>query len=167
MGGISFNIKGAAVAAAKEQVQIQEELTAARARRLNTKDAATQTVRDPEKQDGGIVTVWRLRPRGVGESFPKATKRKAREPTICAGAEPDPEPPAWPGAPALPTGKRRQIEVAEAVSERPEGLEVASAAGTAPLQVQSVAASAAAAEDSDESLEEGALQAALARTVNS
>merc|ERR1711920_111255 len=61
---------------------------AERVRRLNTKDASTQTVRDPEN-DGEIVTIWRLRPRGMESfpHFPKATKKKAREPKICAAVD--------------------------------------------------------------------------------
>jgi len=80
---ISFNLQGAqkAMAAAQANLQVQAAVEAARQKRLNVKDAATQTVRDPERQDGEIVTIWRLRPRGM-ESFPhfakpKKAKRKA------------------------------------------------------------------------------------------
>lgn len=81
--GLSFNIQGAktAMAAAKAQVEAEEAVAAVRARRLNSRDASTQTVRDPESQDGEIVTIWRLRPRGM-ESFPhfprQPAKKKAR-----------------------------------------------------------------------------------------
>jgi len=91
LGKIAFNIQGGSIAAAQAKVQVEEAVAAARARRLNTKDASTQTVRDPEHQDqdGAPVTIWRLRPRGMESfpHFPKATKRKVREPTICAAAE--------------------------------------------------------------------------------
>lgn len=88
-GRISFNIKGAktAMAAAKAQVEAEEAVAAVRARRLNFRDASTQTVRDPESQDGDIVTIWRLRPRGM-ESFPhfprQPAKKKARGSTVTA-----------------------------------------------------------------------------------
>lgn len=88
-GRISFNIQGAktAMAAAKAQVEAEEAVAAVRARRLNSRDASTQTVRDPENQDGDIVTIWRLRPRGM-ESFPhfprQPAKKKARGPTGAA-----------------------------------------------------------------------------------
>eukprot|EP00913_Durusdinium_trenchii_P003246 g3002.t1 len=78
-GSITFNMQGAqkALAAARTRVQVQSAVEAAKAKRLNVKDAATQTVRDPERQDGDIVTIWRLRPRGM-ESFPHFAKPKAR-----------------------------------------------------------------------------------------
>merc|ERR1712061_289775 len=87
-GRISFNIQGAktAMAAAQAQVQVEEAVAAARARRLNTRDASTQTVRDPERQGGDIVTIWRLRPRGM-ESFPhfprQAKKKMPRGAVSC------------------------------------------------------------------------------------
>merc|ERR1719447_1089048 len=56
------------MAQAQAQVQAEEAVAKARARRLHRRDAATQTVRDPERE-GDIVTIWRLRPRGM-ESFP-------------------------------------------------------------------------------------------------
>ncbi|CAE8634218.1 unnamed protein product, partial [Polarella glacialis] len=93
MGKISFNVQGAqnAMAAAQAKVQVQVAMEAARAKRMNVRDASTQTVRDPERQDGEIVTIWRLRPRGM-ESFPhyakpKKEKRKAREALMCALGE--------------------------------------------------------------------------------
>lgn len=75
-GSITFNMQGAqkAMAAARTRVQVQTAVEAAKAKRLNVKDAATQTVRDPERQDGDIVTIWRLRPRGM-ESFPHFAKQ--------------------------------------------------------------------------------------------
>jgi len=88
-GRISFNIQGAktAMAAAKAQVEAEEAVKAVHARRLNSRDASTQTVRDPESQDGDIVTIWRLRPRGM-ESFPhfprQPVKKKARGSTVAA-----------------------------------------------------------------------------------
>lgn len=89
-GKISFNIKGAreAIAAAQAQAQAEEAVKNARERRLNTRDASTQTVQDPERQDGGIVTIWRLRPRGMESfpHFPRAAKRKMREAVLCAAA---------------------------------------------------------------------------------
>lgn len=95
LGNISFNIQGAktAMAAAQAQVQVEEAVAAARARRLNTRDASTQTVRDPERQGGDIVTIWRLRPRGM-ESFPhfprQAKKKVPRGAVSCtAVAEED------------------------------------------------------------------------------
>merc|ERR1719327_936392 len=63
---------------AKEKAEAEAALAAARARRLNTRDASTQTVRDPETQDGDIVTVWRLRPRGM-ESFPHFPRQEKRK----------------------------------------------------------------------------------------
>jgi len=63
-----------AMAAARTKVQVQTAVEAAKAKRLNVKDAATQTVRDPERQDGEIATIWRLRPRGM-ESFPHFAKQ--------------------------------------------------------------------------------------------
>mmetsp|Transcript_13434 Transcript_13434/g.29449 ORF Transcript_13434/g.29449 Transcript_13434/m.29449 type:complete len:507 (-) Transcript_13434:21-1541(-) len=96
-GKISFSMKGAkeAFSAARAQVQVEEAVAAARARRLNAVDASTQTVRDPLSQDGDIVTIWRLRPRGMESfpHFPKQAKKKARDvPVICvaAGDEEDP-----------------------------------------------------------------------------
>lgn len=95
-GRIAFNIQGAktAMAAAQAQVQVEVAVAAARARRLNVKDASTQTVRDPEHQDGEIVTIWRLRPRGM-ESFPhfrrEPKKKKARDTLLCAGTIVDEE----------------------------------------------------------------------------
>merc|ERR1719277_2158666 len=92
MGKISFSLQGAkdAVAAAQAQVQAEEAVAAARARRLNTRDASTQTVRDPESQDGGIVTIWRLRPRGM-ESFPhfprQGKKKRGESNTVCAATD--------------------------------------------------------------------------------
>merc|ERR1712151_710265 len=92
MGKISFSLGGAkaAVAAAQAQVQAEEAVAAARARRLNTRDASTQTVRDPESQDGGVVTIWRLRPRGM-ESFPhlprQGKKKRAESSTVCVAAD--------------------------------------------------------------------------------
>merc|ERR1719375_725056 len=79
-GKISFNITGAkqAMSLAKEKAEAEAALAAARARRLNTRDASTQTVRDPETQDGDIVTVWRLRPRGM-ESFPHFPRQEKRK----------------------------------------------------------------------------------------
>lgn len=75
-GSITFNMQGAqkAMAAARTRVQVQTAVEAAKAKRLNVRDAATQTVRDPERQDGDIVTIWRLRPRGM-ESFPHFAKQ--------------------------------------------------------------------------------------------
>ena len=75
-GSITFNMQGAqkAMAAARTKVQVQTAVEAAKAKRLNVKDAATQTVRDPERQDGDIATIWRLRPRGM-ESFPHFAKQ--------------------------------------------------------------------------------------------
>jgi hypothetical protein len=88
LGKISFNIQGGSIAAAQAKTQVEEALAAERARRLNTKDASTQTVRDPEN-DGEIVTIWRLRPRGMESfpHFPKATKKKTREAKICAAVD--------------------------------------------------------------------------------
>jgi len=88
LGKISFNIQGGSIAAAQAKTQVEEAIAAERARRLNTRDASTQTVRDPEN-DGEIVTIWRLRPRGMESfpHFPKATKKKAREPKICAAVD--------------------------------------------------------------------------------
>mmetsp|Transcript_46838 Transcript_46838/g.109645 ORF Transcript_46838/g.109645 Transcript_46838/m.109645 type:complete len:210 (+) Transcript_46838:20-649(+) len=76
-GRITFNMQGAqkAMAAARTKVQVQSAVEAAKAKRLNVKDASTQTVRDPERQDGGFETIWRLRPRGM-ESFPHYAKPK-------------------------------------------------------------------------------------------
>jgi len=87
-GKLSFNIQGAktAMAAAKAQVEAEEAVKAVRARRLNSRDASTQTVRDPE-QDGDYVVLLRLRPRGM-ESFPhfprQPAKKKARGSTLAA-----------------------------------------------------------------------------------
>lgn len=77
---ISFNMKGAreAIEAAKAQVQAEEAVAAAKAKRLNTCDASTQTVRDPERD--GVVTIWRLRPRGMASfpHFPRPAKQKKK-----------------------------------------------------------------------------------------
>lgn len=80
LGKISFNIQGAkeAIAAAQAHVQAEEAVAAAKARRLNTRDASTQTVRDPLTEDGGIVTIWRLRPRGM-ESFPHFPRARRKK----------------------------------------------------------------------------------------
>lgn len=82
LGKISFNMKGAkdSMAAAQAKVQAEEAIAAARARRQNTRDASTQTVRHPE-QDGEIVTVWRLRRRGMESfpHFPKPEQKKKRK----------------------------------------------------------------------------------------
>lgn len=83
MGKLSFNLAGAkeTMAQAQEKVKAEVAVAAVRARRLNTRDAATQTVRDPESQDqdGGSVTIWRLRPRGMDnvKHLPRKVKKKA------------------------------------------------------------------------------------------
>jgi len=130
-GKISFNIQGAkdAMAAAKEQVQVEEAVAAARARRLNTRDAATQTVRDPERQDGEIVTIWRLRPRGMESfpHFPRQTRKRARETAICAAAGEEEE--SLPAAGAKgSSGKRAGHGHVERISESAERGDAAPAA---------------------------------------
>lgn len=80
LGKISFNIQGAqkAMADALARVQVQVAVEAAKAKRLNVKDASTQTVRDPERQDASNMMIWRLRPRGM-ESFPHFPKRRRQD----------------------------------------------------------------------------------------
>eukprot|EP00927_Polykrikos_kofoidii_P039758 TRINITY_DN34071_c1_g3_i1.p1 TRINITY_DN34071_c1_g3~~TRINITY_DN34071_c1_g3_i1.p1 ORF type:complete len:340 (+),score=70.36 TRINITY_DN34071_c1_g3_i1:56-1021(+) len=86
LGKISFNMRGAnvGVAAAQTQVNMREDVAAARANRLTFRHASTQTERDPENQGGDIVTIWPLHPRGM-ETLPRfprrRTKRQAREAT--------------------------------------------------------------------------------------
>lgn len=127
-GKISFNMQGAkkAIAEAQAQVQVEEAVAAARARRLNTRDAATQTVRDPETQDGDIVTIWRLRPRGM-ESFPHFPRQRSKsaiDPKITAGAEEEDSFPALSLKPVADERRRnkkrsRQVDI-ERISDSPE-----------------------------------------------
>mmetsp|Transcript_149617 Transcript_149617/g.259921 ORF Transcript_149617/g.259921 Transcript_149617/m.259921 type:complete len:383 (+) Transcript_149617:3-1151(+) len=124
-GKISFNIQGGAMAKAQAQVQVEEAVAAARARRLNFKDASTQTVRDPE-QEGDIVCLLRLRPRGMESfpHFPRPGKKKAKEPTICAIAEADEAVPAVTDASSDPQKlgrKRSHADGPGAVEEGSEG----------------------------------------------
>jgi len=97
LGKISINIAGAksAMEQAQAQAQAKEAVAAALKRKLNLRDAETQTVRDPERE-GDIVTIWRLRPRGM-ESFPHfptgghsnkaGSKRKKARAGAAAGEE--------------------------------------------------------------------------------
>merc|ERR1712217_721132 len=66
MGKLSLNLAGTKETMAKVQEIVKAEVAVAavRARRDNTRDMATQTVRDPETMDleSGRVTIWRLRP---------------------------------------------------------------------------------------------------------
>ncbi|CAJ1394178.1 unnamed protein product [Effrenium voratum] len=115
-GGISFNMEGAqkALAAARTRVQVQTAVEAAKAKRLNVKDAATQTVRDPEHQDGDIVTIWRLRPRGM-ESFPhfvkpKKVKKSKEVPVTVQEALETEEPQAPSGDPRAAGARKRPLQ---------------------------------------------------------
>merc|ERR1719265_1816332 len=69
-GKISFNVEGAkqAVAAAQAVKEAEAAVEALRAKRLNTRDASSQTEFDPLKNND-YVALWRLRPRGMA-SFP-------------------------------------------------------------------------------------------------
>lgn len=127
-GKISFNMQGAkkAIAEAQAQVQVEEAVAAARARRLNTRDAATQTVRDPETQDGDIVTIWRLRPRGMESfpHFPRQSRKAAYDSAITAGAEEEDSFPALSLKPVADERRRnkkrsRQLDI-ERISDSPE-----------------------------------------------
>jgi hypothetical protein len=170
LGKISFNLQGGAVAAAQAKVQVEEAVAAARARRLNTKDASTQTVRDPEK-DGDILTIWRLRPRGMESfpHFPKATKKKAREPTICAGVEEEEDAVAITKQSEVgKCGRKRPLDgdaVPEEVSESPERSLIAAAGDIAQSNEPALVAGEASDDDEAASLSTDALQAALARTA--
>lgn len=177
LGKISFNLQGGAIAAAQAKVQVEEAVAAARARRLNTKDASTQTVRDPEHQDGEIVTIWRLRPRGMESfpHFPKAAKRKVREPTICAAAEGEEDesfaaPGVKPGEPQKDTRKRRLDAGAgppQHVSESPERATLEEEQAPAADGLQAGAPPVSNESDSDEdSPASDVVQAALARTAH-
>lgn len=82
-GKICFNLEGAksTIAAAQAKVQAEEAVAALKARRANTRDASTQTVRDPERE-GDIVALWRLRPKGM--EAPKPPKKRSRDVTAVA-----------------------------------------------------------------------------------
>lgn len=87
-GKISFKVQGfAGFQGAKSCREVEEAVAAARAKKLNTRDAGVQTVRDPEA-DGDYVAIWRLRPRGM-ESFPhfprNAKRRASAAPPSSAG----------------------------------------------------------------------------------
>lgn len=137
-GKISFNIQGAkdAMAAAKAQVEVEEAVAAVRARRLNSRDASTQTVRDPERQDGDIVTIWRLRPRGMESfpHFPRQARKKARQPVLCAAAVDDTD--SFPTAGTKSRRKKPRHDEVERISESVERNDVSSnAQATAPIDV--------------------------------
>jgi len=172
---IAFNIKGGAIAAAQAKVQVEEAVAAARARRLNTKDASTQTVRDPERQDGDIVTIWRLRPRGMESfpHFPKAAKRKVRESTMCAAAEGEGD-----EVEAKPEESQRDVRrrlggnagLPQKISESPERATVVEATVPEGLQADTLQETKEAAEcedssSSDDSPASDVVQEMLARTV--
>lgn len=84
LGKISFNIQGAkeAMQAAKAQKEVEQKVAAVRERKMNTKDATTQTEKNPEA--GGIVCIYRYRPRGMESfpHFPRRVKKKARPPPV-------------------------------------------------------------------------------------
>jgi len=129
-GKISFNIQGAkeAMAAAQAQVQALEAVEAVRKRRLNTRDASTQTVRDPERQDGDIVTIWRLRPRGM-ESFPHFP-RPGKKKMSCTAVEDEDDEESFlavnvkRGQPQKKGRKRSKHSDVECISEGAEPAEV-------------------------------------------
>lgn len=117
-GKISFSLQGAKSSIEKAQScrQAEEAVEAARAKRLNTRDASTQTVRDPE-QDGDIVTIWRLRPRGMESfpHFPRPNKKRPREALICVGDAGENNVTAT----RVAGTKRRRGHIAEAPAELP------------------------------------------------
>merc|ERR1712087_312670 len=82
MGGkLSLNLAGTKETMAKVQEIVKAEVAVAavRARRDNTRDMATQTVRDPETMDleSGRVTIWRLRNRNLdNQKMPKKKTKK-------------------------------------------------------------------------------------------
>lgn len=84
MGKISFNVEGAkqAVAAAQAVKEAEEAVEALRAKRMNTRDACSQTEADPLR-NGDYVALWRLRPRGMASfpHFPRQVngKKQARD----------------------------------------------------------------------------------------
>eukprot|EP00746_Dinoflagellata_sp_MGD_P081901 gnl/MRDRNA2_/MRDRNA2_32538_c0_seq1.p1 gnl/MRDRNA2_/MRDRNA2_32538_c0~~gnl/MRDRNA2_/MRDRNA2_32538_c0_seq1.p1 ORF type:complete len:595 (+),score=161.85 gnl/MRDRNA2_/MRDRNA2_32538_c0_seq1:51-1787(+) len=76
-GGISFNMKGTAMAQAQAEAKVRQAVAKAAAKKANSRDAATQTVRDPLHDDGQVI-VWTLRPRGM-ESFPHFSRHDRHE----------------------------------------------------------------------------------------